>query len=533
MNRLPLPSTDFAARQSTGLLGWGGLPRYSLAALSVAVALGAALLLDHLGFRDATVPLFICASAISSWYGGQGAAVLAVVLCSLAFDYFFVPPLYSLYIAASELPYFAIFALFTLLVSWFARIRRRVEEDLRNTRDELESLNHELAKRSAALEASAEEALKRSEFYLGEAQKLTHTGSWAWRVPDRNVVHLSEEWYRIFGCNPSDGAPNWEKRLALVHPDDRLAWQSTIERAIMERTDYDITFRIVLPGGIVKWIRTVGHPVLTATGDLVQFLGSSTDITDHKCAEREHEKLRQLEAELAHINRVGMLGEMAASIAHEIKQPIAAGITSANSCIEWLAHEPPNLDRARAAASKIDEYGNRAAEIVDRIRSFYKKSPPQRELVDVNGIIHEILALLEGEAHRYPIAMRAELTAELPKIMVDRVQMQQVFMNLILNAIEAMNDSGGELTVKSELQDSQLQFSVSDTGPGLPAGNADQIFSAFFTTKPQGSGMGLAISRSIVESHGGRLWATASGRRGATFHLSLPTQTTDSSPLVV
>jgi signal transduction histidine kinase len=230
--------------------------------------------------------------------------------------------------------------------------------------------------------------------------------------------------------------------------------------------------------------------------------------------------LRQLEDDLAHISRVTILGEMAASLAQEIKQPIAAAITSTNSCIEWLAHEPPNLDRARAAAARIDKYGNRAAEIIDRIRSFYRKSPPHRELVDANGIIREMLTLLEGEANRYSITMRTELAADLPEIMADRVQLHQVFMNLVLNAIEAMKDSGGELTVKSQLQDGQLQFSVSDTGVGLPAEKMDQIFSAFFTTKPQGSGMGLAISRSIVESHGGRLWATANDGRGATFHFT-------------
>jgi PAS domain S-box-containing protein len=368
--------------------------------------------------------------------------------------------------------------------------------------------------------------------HLAEAQKLTHTGSWVWRVPDRNAVHLSDEWYRIYGFDPTEGAPAWEKRLERVHPEDRLKWKGTIERAIVEKVDYDLEFRILFSNGKVKWIHTVGHPVLSNNGDLEQFVGSSTDITERKSAEREREKLRLLEADLAHTNRVSTLGEMAASLAHEIKQPIAAAITSANSCIEWLAHEPPNLDRARAAAARIDKYGNRAAEIIDRIRSLYKKSPPQRELVDVNGVIKEMLALLKGEATLYPIAMRAELTTDLTKIMADRVQLQQVFMNLVLNAIEAMKDSGGELTVKSELQDGQLQFSVSDTGVGLPMEKMDQIFSAFFTTKPQGSGMGLAISRSIVESHGGRLWATANDGRGATFHFTLPIQAAESSPLV-
>jgi len=374
--------------------------------------------------------------------------------------------------------------------------------------------------------------LERRQAHLTQAQKLTHTGSWAWRLADRKTVYLSEEWYRIYGFDPAEGAPTWEEYLERVHPEDRLKWKGIVERVIVEKADYDQEFRILLPNGKVKWIHTVGHPVRSNQGDSEQFVGSSTDITELKSAEQERDKLRQLEADLAHINRVSTLGEMAASLAHEIKQPISAAITSANSCVEWLAHEPPNLDRARAAAAKIDKYGNRAAEIIDRIRSLYKKSPPQRELFDVNGIIQEMLTLLKGEATRASIAMFTDLSAELPKIMVDRVQLQQVFMNLMLNGIEAMADSGGELAVKSELRDGQLQFSVSDTGVGLPSEKMDQIFSAFFTTKPQGSGMGLAISRSIVESHGGQLWASANSGGGATFHFTLPTQVTESSPLV-
>jgi signal transduction histidine kinase len=277
------------------------------------------------------------------------------------------------------------------------------------------------------------------------------------------------------------------------------------------------------PTGEVRIIDSKGDVKRDTSGRPTLMFGTVQDITDRKRAEHERERLRQLEADLAHVNRVSTLGEMAASLAHELKQPIAAATTSANTCLECLAHEPPNLDRARAAAARIDKYGNRATEIINRIRSLYRKSPPQRELVDVNGIVDEMLTLLQCEATRYSVAVRTELAAGVPRIMVDRVQLQQVFMNLMLNAIEAMKDSGGELTVKSELQDVQFQFSVSDTGVGLPREEVDQIFSAFFTTKPQGSGMGLAISRSIVESHGGRLWATANDGRGATFHLTLPT----------
>jgi PAS domain S-box-containing protein len=378
----------------------------------------------------------------------------------------------------------------------------------------------------------AEEALRCSEAYLLEAQRLTHTGSWAWSPVTGDIRYWSEECYRVLGFDPAGSPPRFETFFQRIHPDDQPGFRELIQTAIREKAEWEADYRIVHPDGPVRDIHVVGHPVLSTSGHLLEFVGTVIDVTERKRAEQERERLRQLEADLAHTNRVSTLGEMAASLAHEIKQPIAAAITSANSCIEWLAHEPPNLDRARAAATRIDKYGNRAAEIIDRIRSFYRKSPPQRELVDVNGIIQEMLTLLKGEANRYSVAMHTELAAELPKIMADRVQLQQVFMNLMVNGIEAMKDSGGELTVKSQLQDGQLQFSFSDTGPGLPAGSVDQIFSAFFTTKPQGSGMGLAISRSIVESHGGRLWAMANGRQGAIFYLTLPAQVAESSPLV-
>jgi len=319
----------------------------------------------------------------------------------------------------------------------------------------------------------------------------------------------------------------WQRAM---HPEDlaRHSEKWRISVATGQPFEDEARFRRAIDGEY-RWFLVRGVPLLDQHGKIVKWYGTLTDIEDRKRAEQEREKLRQLEAGLAHMNRVSMLGEMAASLAHEIKQPIAAAINNANSCIEWLAHEPPNLDRARAAATRIDKCGNRAAEIIDRIRSFYRKSAPQHELVDVNRIIHEILTLLDGEAIRSSVAMRTELAAELPEVIADRVQLQQVLMNLMLNAIEAMKDSGGELTVKSQgAQDGQLMFSVSDTGPGLPAGQVDQIFSAFFTTKSKGSGMGLAISRSIVESHGGRLWATSNKGRGATFYFTLPTHVMES-----
>jgi signal transduction histidine kinase len=223
---------------------------------------------------------------------------------------------------------------------------------------------------------------------------------------------------------------------------------------------------------------------------------------------------------------VNIMGEMAASIAHEIKQPIAASITSASACLRWLAHDPPDLERARAAATRIEQDGHRATDVINHLQSFYKKGgPPQREIVNIKDIVHEMTDLLRIEAIRHSIAIQAEIDADIPNILADRVQLQQVFMNLMLNAIEAMKDTGGRLTIWARPDpDAQLIISISDTGVGLPAEGSERIFDAFHTTKPQGTGMGLAITRSIVESHAGRIWVAANQGPGTTFHFSLPVE---------
>jgi len=366
-----------------------------------------------------------------------------------------------------------------------------------------------------------EKKLQRSEAYLAEAQRLTHTGSWAWQVAGRDAVHLSDEWYRIYGFDPENGVPAWEKLLQRIHPEDRAKWQGTIDRAISEKSDYEVEFRLLLPGSAVKHIHTVGHPVLDASGDLAQFVGSSTDITERKLAQ---EALRQAQADLAHVSRVITMGELTASLAHEVNQPIAAAVTDSNTCLRWLMRDQPDLEEARQAASRMVKDATRAGDIISRIRLIFKKGTPERVLVDVNEVIREMIALLQGEATRHSISFLTELAADPQQILGDRVQLQQVLMNLMSNGIDAMKDVDGtrELILCSErAEDGQLMVSVSDTGVGLPE-QADQIFNAFFTTKPQGTGMGLRISRSIVESHGGRLWATDNSPRGAIFYLVLP-----------
>jgi PAS domain S-box-containing protein len=259
-------------------------------------------------------------------------------------------------------------------------------------------------------------------------------------------------------------------------------------------------------------------------GAPIAILETNNDITERKRAEEERERLRQLEADLAHVNRVSTMGELVASISHELKQPIAAAITDAKACLQWLKHDQPHVEEAREATMRGIKAATRAIDVIDHLRYLYKKGAPgEREWVDVNDVVREMLVLLRSEASRYSIPVHTNLATELPQITADRVQLQQVFMNLIINGIEAMKDTGGKLTITSQLsEDRQLLISVSDTGVGLPDGKAGQIFNAFFTTKPQGSGMGLTISRSIVESHGGRLWATANCGQGATFHFALP-----------
>jgi len=366
------------------------------------------------------------------------------------------------------------------------------------------------------------EALRRSESYRAEAERLTHTGSWAFRR-DR-AVYWSEELFRLWGLDPQKGLPDRDTLWQRIHPEDRDKAAESSVNAVHSGKDYTLDYRIVLPDGTVRHMRGFGHPVFSPSGDPIEIVGSAIDVTESKRVEQERQRLRELEMELAHMNRVTTLGELVASLAHELNQPITAAITNANTCMLWLAREHPDLEEAREAATRVVRDGTRAAEIINHLKSFYKKGvPSQRELVDINEVIPGMILLLEHEARRHSVAIRSDLSPKLPKVLSDRVQLQQVLMNLMLNAIEAMKEGGGELCIESRLiDDGELQVSVRDTGVGLPPDKGDDIFKPFFTTKPQGTGMGLAISRSLIEAQGGRLWANANSHRGATFHFTLP-----------
>jgi signal transduction histidine kinase len=376
-----------------------------------------------------------------------------------------------------------------------------------------------LAVSLVALRRLSAEKLLRSEAYLSEAQRLSHTGSFGGSLLS-GEVHWSDETYRIFELDRSV-KPTLELLFERIHPDDRHHMQKAIDNATNERTAFDIECRFLKPDGLVKSLHVVAQAFEHASGEL-ELVGAVTDITEHKQAA---EALRQAQTDLAHVNRVTTMGELAATLAHEVIQPISATVTNANTCMRWLQRDEPDLSEASAAAARIVKDGTLAGEIIKRIHSQFKKDALQREAVDLNEVIREMIALLRSEAMRHNISVRTKLAADLPQIIGDRVQLQQVTMNLIVNSIDAMKEVDGsrELTIKSQrTENEQLQVSVSDTGIGIPPQQAEQIFNAFFTTKTHGTGMGLRISRSIVESHGGRLWADGDPGCGATFHFTLP-----------
>ena len=498
--------------------------------------------------------------------------------------------------------------------------------------------------RERAERRKAEEALRRSEMYLAEAQRLSQTGSFGWNVSS-GEIYWSDETYRIFECEPTT-KPTLQMVIDRTHPDDRVRLQQIIERASIERREYLAEHRVVMADGSVKYLRAVGNCARNEDPGRIVFIGAVTDvterkraeetlreqanllnlthdaifvrdmngvitywnrgaealygwtagqaegriarellktvssvprdrimaellssgrwegelgrtkkdgtqvvvasrwslqrdargmpvaaletdndITERKRAEEERERLRQLEADLARINRMSMMGELAASLGHEINQPIAAAAINARACLRWLLREPPENEEARQTASRIVSDLARVADIIERNRSLYRRGTPQSEPIDLNEIIRQMVVLLHDAANRQSISIRTDLDAALPTTTADHVQLQQVLMNLMLNGIEAMQDESGELSVTStRTEDGQLLISVSDSGTGLPGEEPERIFEAFFTTKPQGTGMGLSISRRIIESHGGRLWASPNTGRGATFQFTLPTR---------
>jgi signal transduction histidine kinase/CheY-like chemotaxis protein len=372
----------------------------------------------------------------------------------------------------------------------------------------------------------AEEALQRSEAYLAEAQRLSHTGSFGWNVSSGKIC-WSQETFRIFEYDlPTE--PTLELVFCRTHPEDRAQVRQAIDRFSYERKDFDFEHRLLMPNGFIKYLRVVGRPSKDQSGSF-EFVGAVTDISERKRVEEElHQKevsLREAQIELAHVSRVTTMGELAASIAHEVNQPLAGIVTNANASLRWLTGKSPNLDEAREAIRRIIRDGNRAGDVVSRMRVLFKKACTVKERFDLNEAIQEVAILTQSEVRKNKVALRMGLDADLTSILGDRVQLQQVLMNLILNGIEAMSevrDRERELVIVTECDgNDEVRVAVQDTGVGIDAKNVERIFDPFHTTKPGGLGMGLSISRSIVERHGGRLWAVSNDGPGATFRFTL------------
>ncbi len=367
----------------------------------------------------------------------------------------------------------------------------------------------------------AAEALRRSEQRLRDVIDTIPTMAWS-ALPNGASDFLSHRWLKYTGISPSDArGDGWKEPF---HPADIAEHAKRWAASLATGKPFENEARMRRASdGKYRWFLHRAVPLRDEHGTIVSWYGTSLDIEDRKRAEEERERLRQLEADLAHVNRVSMMGELAASLAHEIKQPIAAAVMNANACARWLHRDAPNVKEACEAASRMVDDARRASDIINRVRSLYRRGTPQREQVDLNEMIQEMMVLLRNEASRYSVSIRTVLDVGIPTIAADRVQLQQVLMNLMLNGIEAMKDTGGELTITSKpAEDDQLVISVSDTGIGLRAEETERIFETFFTTKAQGTGMGLSISRRIIESYGGRLWASANTERGAIFQFSLP-----------
>ena len=310
--------------------------------------------------------------------------------------------------------------------------------------------------------------------------------------------------------------------LEKIHPQDRALVEQKIDRAVRVKSDFEMEYRIILADGSIKHLQSLGHPVIGKSADLIEFVGTVMDVTERKRAE---EALHEAQANLARVTRVMTMGELTASIAHEINQPLAAVMTNANACLRWLAGPMPNLDEAREAVTRINRDGKRASDVIDRIRALVKKSTTEKARVDLNEAIQEVVGLVQSEIQKNGVTLRMELATDLPQILGNRVQLQQVILNLVMNGIEAMSeitDRSRDLLIRSgKYESDKLLVAVQDSGVGIDWQNLEKLFDAFYTTKSQGMGMGLAISRSIVENHGGRLWAVPNEGPGAIFQFTL------------
>ena len=477
---------------------------YGVAILSVTAALVTALLLDKFLQTMPYVSLLLCALMFVTWFGGLGPGVLATVLAALYFIFFLVDSTGAFGIAAKDIPRVALFVITSLFVVSLSAAQRRNSQELARVNEALMAQN---AKR------------KRVEAYLDEAQTLSRTGSFGWTLGG-DYVFWSREARRILEIDRDD-RPTIEQLMQRVHPDDHPVLQAEVDRAARGERDYDYELRWLAADGATRHLRIRARRIRFGSGE-EEIVGAVMDVSE---ARRAEEALQAAQAALAHASRVSTLGEMGASIAHEVNQPLAGIVTNGEAGLRWLDRKQPELGEVRGAMERMIRDAKRAGEVVQRLRALAAKAPPKRLLIDLNEVIGESIALLQRDIHDRRVVLKTDLANGLPPVLADRVELKQVIINLMVNGMQAMEpltDRPRSLCVRSCGDADQALVAVQDSGVGLEPQAAARLFTPFFTTRDGGMGMGLSICRSIVESHGGRIWASSNEGPGATFRFALP-----------
>jgi len=396
-----------------------------------------------------------------------------------------------------------------------------LEAQVRVRTEELEQRNKEIAQAKAQL-AEEKRCLERSEAYLAEAQRLSHTGSWHLNLRTGEVV-WSQETFAILGLDSEKIKASYPLFFERIHPEDRATFDRVRSAAIGEKKDFEAEYRLLLPEGLIKYAHHIGHCFVSESGE-IEYIGAVQDVTQRRLSEAA---LNKAQSELAQVARVTSLGVLTASIAHEVNQPLSGIITNANTCLRMLAADPPNLDGARETARRTIRDGERASEVIKRLRALFTKREATTESMDLNQAAREVIALSLSELQRNRVTLRPEFADDLPPVRGDRVQLQQVILNLLRNASDAMSgvdDRPRQLVIRTERDENdQVRLTVQDGGVGFETQDVNRLFEAFYTTKRGGMGIGLSVSRSIIESHQGRLWAAPNqGGPGATFAFSIP-----------
>ncbi|MBO4220836.1 AAA family ATPase [Bradyrhizobium neotropicale] len=366
---------------------------------------------------------------------------------------------------------------------------------------------------------------KRVEEALSQAQRLSRTGNWVYNAITMRYLYWSDESYRIWGFDPLQGLPSRQGMWERIHPEDRDGVWGAIQEAVHQKRDFMAEFRLLLPDGTIKWVEGTSHHVFSPQGALAEVITTTVDVTERRRAQDEREKLRQLELDFAHMNRVSMMGELAASLSHEILHPIATARNNARAGMRFLEMNPPNLDETKEALACVVRDTDRAKDIVGRMRDHIKKAPLRKERFDLNSATNEVIVLAQSVIHRNGVSVQTLLADGVVPVLGDRIQLQQVLLNLILNAAEAMGsveEGARELLISTGQDQAGALVAVRDSGLGIDAQHLDRVFDAFYTTKSSGTGMGLSICRSIIHAHGGRLWAEMNEPRGAVFQFTLP-----------